>query len=347
MDLQPPSSSGSRGRDQELKSKRITRKKRRNYNTNVLNLIDTKYAMEFITSKGIENFQVMKEVPKVLQTEDKINHQLALKKHMIKTLVNPDKPIDLHTTKVKIDRFLNTRNFVKFARMMNPRSHYKRKYVILDTDNKSPDLSTDTKFVWQISPNLFRQTGSVNILGGIKNIVGLRTFPLAILTTRTVVPNDDPFPLRNWVDILFGDGATTSEPIPIEYQVEQKNTADLVLVSTDTFNENHAFTIRIHEFDSQAYVAKAGKKFHFILFPFLMNPVSIPAQDPYGDGTKVTPTAPYYELVTSGKGNGWFWFDHPFKKISTFSISIGDPFDDIPISTITRFVLPMELIYTD
>lgn len=103
--------------------------------------------------------------------------------------------------------------------------------------------------------------------------------------------------------------------------------------------ENYCFTILINEFQAQSYVGRDGAKYHFEFFPYIMNKELALGIAP------VIPANPYFEFVTSGKGNGWYWFDKPITEFGTLSMTIRNPFDTVKISANTRTLLAMQFIY--
>lgn len=104
-------------------------------------------------------------------------------------------------------------------------------------------------------------------------------------------------------------------------------------------NLNYNFTLLIKEFQAQAYVAH-GTKYHFNLFPYVMNYT-------YYNNYPIMPLNPYIEYVTSGKGNGWFWFKTPIILANTLTVQLGDPFNQVTQVNNTRTLIPIQLIYTD
>jgi hypothetical protein len=106
---------------------------------------------------------------------------------------------------------------------------------------------------------------------------------------------------------------------------------------TKSPNLNNLFTILIHEFQGQSYINEKNK-YHFLLFPQLMNKIN----DPY---IRTIPSIPYYELVTSGKMNGYFWFKTPITHLSTLTISMYNPYEAIKLNQNIRTLIPLQLIY--
>lgn len=191
----------------------------------------------------------------------------------------------------------------KLQRLISPKSLYRNTFILLDTNNIDPILSTDTKPSWQIINTLSLKKGTITITHDTRDLVGMRIYPM---TTQLTVPVGET-------------GKTYINPV---------------------VNINHNFTVLIHEFQGQSYIGRDGRKFHFVLFPQLMNPaIPVPFGVPY------TPNNPYIELVTSGKMNGWFWFRKPMTEFSRITVSIGNPFDLVKLSQTVRTLIPLELIF--
>jgi hypothetical protein len=208
-------------------------------------------------------------------------------------------------------------------RLINPSSQYKKAYILLDTDN-AESFSQYTIFRWNFMPNSQIASETVNVVGNIRDLVGMRIFP--VKTSFLSQPSS-----------VLAENTTA---ITTVYAPGFFNLNGNSEYSNDYINQNHNFTILIDEFSSQSYVGREGRKFHFVLFPFLLNPGSTVHQNYY------TPLDPYYELTTSGKGNGWFWFKTPITSFSTLTISIANPFTVLPLNnTTTRVLIPIELIY--
>jgi hypothetical protein len=207
-------------------------------------------------------------------------------------------------------------------RLINPSSQYKKAYILLDTANADSFLS-ETKFRWNFMPNAQLATGTVNVIGNIRDLVGMRIFPVKteIISQPSVVKAASVTPVLYVNPAGFFNNSGSAE------------------YNNDYSNLNHNFTILIDEFSAQSYVGREGRKFHFVLFPFLLNPETLTNYGAY------TPLDPYYEFTTSGKGNGWFWFKTPITSFSTLTISMANPFVVISLSKTTRTLIPIELIY--
>ena len=204
----------------------------------------------------------------------------------------------------KISSIFNIDSMSQFRRKFLPKSIYSYNYIILDTANKATELSTNTSFGWQVINNGATKTGAVSSVSDMKDIVGMRIYPVSIVMAA---------PIRDTENVN---------------KVYVNNIANL----------NNNFTVLIHEMQSQAFVGRNGRKFHFSLFPALMNPT-------YTGQDLITPAAPYYELTTSGKNNGWFWFKTPISELNTITISIGNPFDLLTSINDTRILIPIQFIY--
>lgn len=206
------------------------------------------------------------------------------------------------TRKLAIKRFFNIASALHIQRKLNAPAHYKYAYILLDTNNIDPNLSSGTTFGWNLINFVSLQTGTISVIGKLRDIVGMRLYPVK---ANIIAPI--PAPGKTWIG--------------------------------NTVNLNYNFTILIHEFQAQSYVGREGRKFHFDLFPYIMNYNYDALNHPY------TPAIPYIEYTTSGKGNGWFWFKTPFTTINTITMSIGDPFDLLTLDTNQRTLVPIQLIY--
>ncbi len=213
--------------------------------------------------------------------------------------------IDVDESKTsKIEKIFDISDKWYMQRMLNPAAQYQYAYVLLDTNNAAPELSSDTTFGWNVINSISQQDGTVSTVSTIRDLVAMRIFPVT-MQLNTPVGEEDKTYVNNVVNV------------------------------------NHNFTILIHEFQAQSFVGREGRKFHFSLFPALMNPdfVFFPLYP-------VTPVNPYFEFTTSGKANGWFWFRTPITEFSTMTVSIGNPFDLVrPNANNTRTLIPLQLIY--
>jgi len=202
-----------------------------------------------------------------------------------------------------ITKFFDIEDKWYLQRKINPAAQYQYAYVLLDTDNAAPELSSEFKFGWRVVNHISPETGSVSTVSTIRDLIGMRIFPV---TMQLIKPVGEAG--KNYVN--------------------------------NVTNINNNFTILIHEFEAQSFVGREGRKFHFALFPALMN-IQYPSRGP-----GITPANPYFEFTTSGKANGWFWFRQPITEFSTMTISIGNPFDLVkPGANNTRTLIPLQLIY--
>lgn len=203
----------------------------------------------------------------------------------------------------KIKKFYGMSDKWYIQRALNPTAQYQYAYVLLDTNNAAAELSSDTQFGWRVINYISQQSGTVSTVSNIRDLVGMRIFPI---TTQLITP--------------VGETG----------KVYTNNVANI----------NNNFTVLIHEFQAQSFVGRDGRKFHFALFPALMNLQTV------FFGSAITPANPYFEFTTSGKANGWFWFRTPITEFSTMTISIGNPFDLVkPGANNTRTLIPLQLIY--
>jgi len=236
---------------------------------------------------------------------------------------NPDKEKD----KVVIERevinniqqLFSIDSIKQISKMLNPKRYYKSIYLLLDTNNASDILSEGTKYRWNFRPDSQLLSGTVNGIGVTNKLVGMRIYPMK---TDVVSQPERVF-------------------TPLDFKITITKTGMPELYYNDFTNLNSNFTILVEEFQAQSYVGKEGRKFHFVLYPFLMNPEKQILFDDW------TPLDPYYEFVTSGKGNGEFWFRTPITEFSTITISMGNPFVVFPLSKTVRTLIPLELMFLD
>lgn len=221
----------------------------------------------------------------------------------LKSNVDAESRIADYQNQSKIKKFYGMSDKWYIQRMLNPTAQYQYAYVLLDTDNAAAELSSDTTFGWRVINYISQQDGTVSTVSNIRDLVGMRIFPVTMQLNTPVGETG-----KNYVN--------------------------------NVANINNNFTVLIHEFQAQSFVGRDGRKFHFALFPALMNP-----QFPFR-GPAITPTNPYFEFTTSGKANGWFWFRTPITEFSTMTVSIGNPFDLVrPNANNTRTLIPLQLIY--
>lgn len=171
-------------------------------------------------------------------------------------------------------------------------------------------MSTNTKPSWLVTHSS-KTTGSVYLDPRVHRIKAMRIYPT---TTNLIVPS-----------------------APYEYGELTK------IYSGTRLNMNYNITVLIHELQAQSYVGRDGRKFHFVLYPQLMNPSNQHDNEP-----PVTPDNPYFELLTSGKMNGWYYFKESMPCPSSLTVSMGCPFELLRIGTDTstnRILVPLELVY--
>ncbi len=188
-------------------------------------------------------------------------------------------------------------------KVINPTANYKEAFLLFDSNFKDTAKSTNQHFVWNVANTQVKQSGTIPVPSSLRNVVGMRLYPY----TMTLIP-----------------------PIP---------EADKTMVSTNVMG-NYNYTIFIEEFRPQAYYGKNGRNYHFITFPYILNPNYLQNTD-----KPLTPPNPYVEFVTSGKGNGWFWFHKPVVEFSTITMSFGNPWSIVTIPTTTRIIIPIKFIY--
>lgn len=214
-----------------------------------------------------------------------------------------------------VKRFFDLQSKIHLQRKLNPSSLYKYAYVLLDTGNIASELSNRTTFGWNVVNFVTLQTGTVSIIGKLRDIVGMRLYPV---TATFEVPI--PAPGKQWISSVV--------------------------------NLDYNYTILIKEFQAQSYVAHDNSKFHFVMYPKIMSYGYIATGYPYVySNPSVAYTESIIEYTTIGKGNGWFWFKTPMTLASTMSLQIGDPFDlvlQVPEGEYyPRMIIPIQLIYLD
>ena len=238
-----------------------------------------------------------------------INTNIDLEKELVNINTDDDAIIYLKNKKKSIkgiktiSKFYGLEDKWYIQRIINQTAQYQYAYVLLDTNNAATELSTDTTFGWRVINYVSLQAGTVSTVNNIRDLVGMRIFPVT-MELKTPVGETGKTYINNVVNI------------------------------------NNNFTLLIHEFQAQSFIGRNGRRFHFSLFPALMN-IEFPFRGP-----GITPNNPYFEFTTSGKANGWFWFRTPVTEFSTMTISIGNPFDLVkPGANNTRTLIPLQLIY--
>lgn len=187
-----------------------------------------------------------------------------------------------------------------FQRLFVPTSQYKYVYVLLDTSVALNVNGDGTIFQWNFVTNANIQSGVVGAVGKVRDLTAIRCFPVK----------------ANY-DLTTG--------LPAGHY-------------NNFVNLNNNFTILIQEFAPQSYIGRDNRRFHFALFPVLMNPL-------YAGAVVYSPPDPYYEYVTTGKGNGWFYFRTPIVSFSTLTLSMADPFGLIKLSNTVQTLIPLMFVY--
>ncbi len=215
---------------------------------------------------------------------------------------NSNETEHIGSSEQKIEKMFGIKDLYYIQRKLNVSARYQYAYILLDTDNADSTLSNGTKFGWKFINYISLKPGVVSCVNNIRDLVGMRIFP---------VKADLTCPINENGKIYYNN----------------------------VVNVNNNFTILIEEFKAQSFIGRDGRRFHFVLFPAIMNFIS------QNRGPPITPANPYIEYTTSGKGNGWFWFRTPITEFSTITISIGDPFDLVNLSNNVRTLIPIQLIY--
>lgn len=216
--------------------------------------------------------------------------------------------------KTNIVEFLKVNTAQTLSKKLNPSLNYKSAYILLDTSNIDTTLSSEYKFTWQFLNNTALSRGTVNVIGKVRDIVAMRLFPVK----------------TNVVTSILGE--------------ENKN--KICWNKLVTMNGN--FTILIEEFKAQSYIGRDGRRFHFVMFPSIVNLDTIPGPiigPPFTFA--ILPNIPYIEFTTSGKANGWFYFQKPITQFSTLTVSMGNPFDLMSLTNNGRTLIPLEFVYKD
>ena len=268
------------------------------------NVLDIRHK---IAGLGIEGFEDVNEIDKNNIDKNNIFNNIdntSDDKETDRDNTPGDSSESIHTNSAnqKINKIFNVKDKYYIQRKLTPHAQYQYAYVLLDTGNASTELSSGNKFVWKVTNFVSLETGVVSCVNNIRDIVGMRLFPVK---------------------------ANLISPINESGKIYYNNVV----------NVNNNFTILIEEFKAQSFIGRDGRKFHFVLFPAIMN------LEEQKYGSPITPANPYIEYVTSGKGNGWFWFRTPITEFSTLTISMGTPFDLVALTSNTRTLIPIQFIY--
>lgn len=250
----------------------------------------------------------------------KTNFDTDIHKHNMDVLQKPsliDKYYNLE--KKNITSMFDNHDPCEMQRQFNEKTQLKSACVALNTSAACQEVGRQTVFRWVFSVSGAKADNTINVLGNIRDIVGMRALPMKL--TVSAAPSKSYAADNASVDI--------TEPWGFQY----KNTF---------VNRNNAYTVLISEFSSQANMGRDGRKFHFSYFPQLMNPETVSLSN---FTLNRSPASPYYEMLTSGRGNGWFWFKKPITDITGLSISIADPFEFITITNATSVIVPIVFFY--
>jgi hypothetical protein len=239
-----------------------------------------------------------------------------------------------------ITSILNTKSLYEARLLFNPVSLYKKAYILLDTAVADYNLTDITnKYRWNVLPltAFSENSNSVYVEKQFSDIVAMRIYPVRTDLSTAIQAN---------FDFTADPSATytTADPRGVI------NLNEIPTYNSNVGNKHNAFSILIEELSAQAYIGQDGKRYHFLLFPSLMNPITfetnveiynkkyVPMGDP-GD-----PSFPRYELVTSGKGNGWFYFNNPVKYLETITLQISDMARVFFVES-NRTLIPIEFTY--
>lgn len=205
--------------------------------------------------------------------------------------------------RVNVSSFYGMENKYELRRAINPSANHKEEFLLFDSNFKDPSRSDGVTFSWNVVNTQVKQTGTISTVASLRNIVGMRLYPFTMTVTTPI-------------------------------QSSEKTMISLNVLA------NYNYTIFIEEFKSQAIYGRNGRHYHFVTFPYILNPAYLQNTD-----EPITCDCPYVEFVTSGKGNGWFWFQKPIIEFSTITINFGNPWDLISIPTTSRIILPIKFIY--
>lgn len=201
---------------------------------------------------------------------------------------------------------ITNKSYIK--QMVNPSSKYIYSYILLDTNNAAPELSSDTTYGWRFENYSVLSPGTINSINNARNLVGMRIFPITMHVSISTI-ND----------------ATKDYYNPFISMINN-------------------VTLLIHEFQAQSYIGRDNRKYHFSLFPTVISPINTKlSYDEYN--INLDNTNSYYEFSTSRNGNGWFWFKQPIIEFSTLTVSLASPFNLIRTSSDNRILIPIQLIY--
>ena len=85
-----------------------------------------------------------------------------------------------------IKKIFNIDNVYQLRKSLFPKSLYSYNYVVLDTNNKAVELSNNVQFGWRVISNGAIESGAVSCVNDMRNIVGMRIFPVSIVMTAPV-----------------------------------------------------------------------------------------------------------------------------------------------------------------
>jgi len=230
-----------------------------------------------------------------------------------------------------INKLFEETNLFTIRRILAPKSLYRSVYVMLDTNYQDPNFDSSTQFRWNLLPLLTTvEQGNAYTTTPIRNLVGMRLMPCSVQYERQYI-ND----LEDFGNNIVGNYENT-------FLI---NTTDRLatIENYQTFNLNNHVTILIEELSNQAIISRDLRRYHFNLFPQLINFQSDSFTWP-GQYLPVDEPA-HYELVTTGKGDGWFWFQQPITKLDTLTLSFGDPTDVYQKTIVPRILIPIQLIF--
>lgn len=79
----------------------------------------------------------------------------------------------------EVNSFLGLSKPIDVMRSLNPKGLLKKNYFLLDSRYKNA-TSTNNRFIWDYSNDKTQQTGTVNVIGNVRDIVALRIYPFRL-----------------------------------------------------------------------------------------------------------------------------------------------------------------------
>lgn len=196
---------------------------------------------------------------------------------------------------IKIDKLLNIDGKAELKELINKKSVYKRKIVILDSINQDTSIDCFSgKISWYINTTRYFSDNAVNFDRDFKNIVGMKLSP----TRWEYAP----------VYLYMNDTSINRWTVCIE----EFNTQSFIYPISQSFASN----------PPNYGVSTNVYKFHFM---FSLGSIS---------STDSTGTYNYYDMDIKGFNEGFFWFDPPITVLTNkLTLSFGMPFNQFCIKS--------------